>query len=80
RLVKIDEVKGYSLIRTGSEDVSIYYAPSLNPGEVTIDIDAFRLFFTIDEYREFKKSLLNAIKDEKMALIIYAMKNQQGDI
>ncbi|WP_312828157.1 hypothetical protein, partial [Escherichia coli] len=48
RLVKIDEVKGYSLIRTGSEDVSIYYAPSLNPGEVTIDIDAFRLFFTID--------------------------------
>lgn len=79
RLINFDNMGREFLFNDDSDKVSIY-SPQFKSDNAIIDLDSFRIFLSFDEYNDFKVKFLESIQDEKIAMIINAMKNIQGDI
>lgn len=79
RLVNRDELDDFSRTYNDSDKVTIW-PPYSTDNNGTIDIDSLRLIYTSELYNEFKEKFLKAIGDEKMSVILNAMKIMHGDI
>ncbi|MGP2862767.1 hypothetical protein ACTVMW_11700 [Serratia bockelmannii] len=79
RLVNREELDDFSRSYNDSDKVTIW-PPHSTDNNGTIDIDSLRLIYTSELYNEFKENFLKTIGDEKMSVILNAMKIMHGDI